>query len=832
MAIKEYSIQELAEIVKGKLIRGTTNQSKIRDILIDSRRLISENRCVFFALVSKRNNGHNYIDELYTKGIRHFVVIALPKDLEKYAKANFILVTNTLEALQLLSIKHRTKYDIPVIGITGSNGKTIVKEWLFQLMTDDKNIIRSPKSYNSQIGVPLSVWQMDSQHELGIFEAGISEPDEMEKLQHIIQAEIGIFTNIGNAHDENFINHQQKAGEKLKLFTKVKTLVYCADHPEIQGVIIRSGILERVQPFTWSLKQEANLRISDITKESLQTTIKAEFKNESIQIVIPFIDDASIENTIHCWTTLLYLNYDPKLIADRMLRLTPIAMRLELKEGINNCSIINDSYNSDINSFSIALDFLAQQKQHQQKTIILSDILQSGQNEVDLYSEIAELLEKKGIHRIIGIGKSISEHADRFSMIKHFFSSTEEFLNKFSFASFSNESILLKGARLFEFEQISKALQQKAHETVLEINLNSLVNNLNFYKSGLKNPQTKIMAMVKAFSYGSGSFEIANVLQFHNVDYLAVAYTDEGVELRKAGIHLPIMVMNPDEQSFDSIIKHNLEPEIYSFRILDLLEKAIKKNIIPSNKPIKIHLKLDTGMHRLGFLESEIDELIERLNQHSSIYLQSIFSHLAASENSEHDEFTKHQINLFKRLSDRIIKQADDHPILLHILNSAGINRFPDAQFDMVRLGIGMYGIASDQNEANELEDVTRLRSTISQIKKLGTEETIGYNRMGGLSTESRIAVIPIGYADGLRRAFGNGKGNLIVNGQSAPIIGNVCMDMCMIDVTHIHAKEGDEVIIFGPEQSITKLAKSVNTIPYEILSGISRRVKRIYYQE
>lgn len=832
MAVKEYSIHELTEILKGELIRGTTNQTKIRDILIDSRRLISASRCVFFALVSKRNNGHKYIDELYSRGIRHFIVVALPKDINKYEKANFILVNNTLEALQSLCVVHRSKFDIPVIGITGSNGKTIVKEWLFQLMSDDKNVIRSPKSYNSQIGVPLSVWQMDSQHELGIFEAGISEPDEMDKLQKIIQPEIGIFTNIGNAHDENFINHQQKAGEKLKLFTKVKTLIYCADHPEIQGVIIRSGIFERVQPFTWSLKQDANLRIADIDREGTQTVIKASFLNESIEITIPFMDEASIENAIHCWATLLHLGYDQELIAARMLRLNPIAMRLELKEGINNCSIINDSYNSDINSLSIALDFLAQQKQHRQKTIILSDILQSGQNEVDLYSEIAQLLESKGIQKIIGIGNSIAEHADRFSMEKHFFVSTEEFLNKFSFASFSNESILLKGARVFEFEQISKALQQKAHETVLEVNLNSLVNNLNYYKSGLKDPKTKIMAMVKAFSYGSGSFEIANVLQFHNIDYLAVAYADEGVELRKAGIHLPMMVMNPDEQSFDSIIKHNLEPEIYSFRILELLEKAIKKNIIPSNKPVKIHLKLDTGMHRLGFLESEIDELISRLKNHSLIYLQSVFSHLAASGNSEHDEFTNHQISLFKRMSESIIAHADDHPILLHILNSAGINRFPDAQFDMVRLGISMYGIASNQEESEILENVTRLRSTISQIKKLSPEATIGYDRTGSLNTESRIAIVPIGYADGLNRALGNGNGHLIVNGQNAPTVGSICMDMCMIDITNIQAKEGDEVIIFGPEQSISELAKDMNTIPYEILSGISRRVKRVYYQE
>ncbi len=832
MLTPDYQINEIVEIVQGEFYPGTGNRKTVRDILIDSRRLISPNRCLFIALSSKRNNGHHYIQELYEKGIRHFMVSVLPKNIHNFEKANFIKVRNTLEALQSLTAHHRKRFDIPVIGITGSNGKTIIKEWLYQLMRADKNIIRSPKSYNSQIGVPLSVWQMSKEHELAIFEAGISETEEMEKLRKIIEPNIGLFTNIGHAHDENFINLQQKAGEKLKLFTKVETLIYCADHPEIQGVIIRSEILNRIKSFTWSYKEAADLHSLKLERKNNVTSISGKYKNEELKIQIPFIDDASVENAIHCWAVMLYLGYDQAVIKERMPKLASIAMRLEMKEGINNCSIINDSYNSDINSLSIALDFLKQQKQHSKKTIVLSDLLQSGRNELDLYGYISELLESKGIQKLIGIGDSIANHSERFNMEKYFYSSTEEFLNKFPFTSFQNETILLKGARVFEFEQISRALQQKAHETVLEVNLNSLINNLNYYRNKLKNPATKIMAMVKAFSYGSGSFEIANALQFHHVDYLTVAYADEGVELRKAGINTPIMVMNPDWQSFDSIIKHNLEPEIYSFRILDFLEQSIKENIIPANKPIKIHIKLDTGMHRLGFEENDLDELLKRLKQNKSIYLQSVFSHLAASSNEKFDDFTKLQIRRFDKMSKKIISHADDHPVLRHILNSAGISRFPEAQFDMVRLGIGMYGISTDKTEQRELENVSTLKSTISQIKRIKAEETIGYNRSAKVDKEMIIAIVPVGYADGISMNFGSGIGKFWINGKFAPIVGNVCMDMCMVDISEIVASEGDEVIIFGENYPIWKMSETINTIPYEILTGISRRVKRIYFQE
>jgi len=823
-----YSIREIAEVIFGDLKAATDPNESISDIIIDSRRLISPENCVFIALVTRKNDGHKYIRELYDKGIRNFIV-SNPDFIPE--KSNCILVDDTLVALQKITAYHRKKFDIPVIGITGSNGKTIVKEWLFQLLSPDYNIARSPKSYNSQIGVPLSVWQLKKESKMGIFEAGISEPDEMGKLQTIINPTIGIFTNIGAAHGENFISVLQKVGEKLKLFTKVNILIYSPDFPDIQETIIRSELLDTIHAFTWSKKQDADLRIKNIfRKGNKKTRITGIYKKKETEIEIPFTDEASVENAIHCWATMLYLGYFNETIASRMTGLQSIAMRLELKEGINHCSIINDSYNSDINSLKIALDFLQQQKQHQKKTVILSDILQSGKNESELYGEIADLLKQKKINRIIGIGAAINKQSQAFEMESLFYQNTAEFLRKYSFADFQNETILLKGARIFEFEQISHALQQKAHETVLEINLNALVHNLNHFRKKI-NPDTRIMAMVKAFSYGSGSFEIANILQYHNIDYLAVAYADEGVELRKAGIKTPIMVMNPDEQSFDAIIKHNLEPEIYNFRSLKLLEEATRTNIVPDNKPVKVHIKLDTGMHRLGFSEDEIDELIEKLVGMNFIYLQSIFSHLASSEDPADDEFTKVQIDRYKQMAEKI-RRPFGHFIMMHILNSAGISRFNYAQCDMVRLGISLYGIATSGTDSHMLENVSTLKSTISQIKNIPAGASIGYNRSWKTNEAIKIAVIPIGYADGLNRSLSNGKGFVYIHSTKVPIVGNVCMDMCMVDITDLDAKEGDDVIIFGKEHPIAELAKTLDTIPYEILTNISQRVKRVYYHE
>lgn len=825
-----YTTGDISKIIQAKITGKGNRDLIIRQLLIDSRKLSHAESSLFFAIKGDRHDGHKFIPELYDKGVRTFVVNELPKNTEKLQEACFLLTADTLHALQHLSAHHRKQFSIPVIGITGSNGKTIVKEWLYQLLREDRNIVRSPKSFNSQVGVPLSVWQMSEENELAVFEAGISFPDEMDHLEKIISPTLGIFTNIGQAHDENFLDARQKIREKLKLFVHTGTLVYCKDYLQLNEEIVSSKALKNLKIFTWSKRSRADLQVGKVTRYASETELQGVYKNDFIRIRIPFTDEASIENAIHCWALLLLLGYENNLIAQRMQNLSPVAMRLEMKEGINNCSIINDSYNSDLGSLSIALDFLNQQKQHAKKTLVLSDILQSGKNEEQLYGEVAELLSKKGVTRLIGIGEAISRQQKKFKIEKNFFASTPDFLSAYNNSFFVNETILLKGARAFGFEDISKIIQQKAHETVLEINLNAVVHNLNYFRSRLK-PGTKIMAMVKAFSYGAGSFEIANILQFHRVDYLAVAYADEGIELRKAGITLPIMVMNPEEQSYDTMIQYNLEPEIFSFRILGMFDEAVKRSAKGNKEGFPIHIKLDTGMHRLGFEEKDLNELMVRIRNNKNLKIRSVFSHLAASDEAEHDAFTREQVKKFNGMTDRICSHFD-YPILNHILNSAGIIRFPDAQFSMVRLGIGLYGIGTTENEQQQLQNVSTLKTIISQIKHIPANETIGYSRKGIAKTDMQIATVPIGYADGLSRKLSNGKGRMLVGGKFAPIVGNVCMDMCMIDITGIPASEGDEVIVFGENYPITKVAADMATIPYEVFTNVSRRVKRVYYHE
>lgn len=825
MNLFNYSIEEIQQISNGEFLLKENPETEIRYILTDSRKLLSPEDSLFFAIRGPRHNGHDFIPDLFKKGVRNFIVSELPEDKTKYSGCNLLLVRNGLAALQELAAFHRRKFDLKVIGITGSNGKTVVKEWLFQLLREDQNIVRSPKSYNSQLGVPMSVLQIREDHSLGIFEAGISEPDEMERLEKIIKPEFGVFTNIGQAHSENFESIEQKVREKLILFKECSAMILCKDYQVINEEAKNIGI----KLFTWSRKSNADLLISKVSSENGETEIQGIFRNDFIKIKIPFTDEASIENAIHCWTTMLFLGYEQEVISSRMLMLSPVAMRLELKEGINNCSIINDSYNSDLGSLSIALDFLNQQKQHEKKTLILSDILQSGKDEEFLYKEVSELLAKKGVNRLIGIGQAISRQSENFHLEKSFYESTSDFLNSYNSSFFRDETILIKGARTFGFEEISKLLQQKAHETVLEINLNAVVHNLNFYRSRLR-PGVKVMAMVKAFSYGSGSFEIANTLQFHNIDYLAVAYADEGIELRKAGINVPIMVMNPEVQSYESMISYGLEPEIFSFRVLNLFSDAIKRNP-RKDAQVPVHVKLDTGMHRLGFEEDDINELIVRIKNNKNIIIKSVFSHLAASDEPEHDEFTRQQISRFQKMSDTI-RSHFQYPIMRHILNSGGIARFSDAQMEMVRLGIGMYGVSPNELEKIQLQHVSTLKTTISQIKNIREGESIGYSRKGKASRNMRIATVPIGYADGLNRRLGNGKGKMFINGKPAPIVGNVCMDMCMLDISEISTSEGDEVIVFGETYPITEVARDMDTIAYEVLTNVSRRVKRVYYHE
>lgn len=857
-----YTIKRIASIIGGEVVGNQSDTMVVEDILFDSRLLIDAENTLFFALNSGRNDGHKYIKDLYEKGVKAFVISR--KNVENlYPDAAFVVVDDTLLALQTLAAYHRAQFDIPVVGITGSNGKTVVKEWLYQILSPSMSVCRSPKSYNSQIGVPLSVWQMKPSNDVAVIEAGISRPGEMERLRDIIKPTIGVFTNIGAAHGKNFENVQQKIEEKIKLFkgigaglkavngingvkgcAETNKLVYCSDNIEISSAISNA----KIPAFSWSkTDKQANLFISaiEVSENSKFSKISAIYNGSLIEINIPFIDDASIENAINCWCVALLLNVPNEQIAEQMAHLEAVEMRMELKAGVRNCQIINDSYNNDRNALAIALDFMNAQH-HDNKVLILSDILQSEQKEEDLYKDIAQLIENKGVDTFIGIGPAISKYMDKACLvptgqdvssskdkaclIQYFYKSTSDFLNNHPMKLFENQIVLLKGARSFEFERIMKVLQQKSHETVLEINLDNLIKNLNYYRGKLKK-DTKMMVMVKAFAYGSGNYEVSNALAFHHVDYLTVAYADEGVDLRNRGIKLPIMVMTPETNTFDTIILNDLEPDIYSFRCLSQLEDAINQLDRPLNKPVGIHIKVDTGMHRLGFLPEEIDTLIERVKANPNLRIMSVFSHFATSDMPEEDDFVKHQIGQFELMSSKIVA-AFPYKIMRHLLNTAGITRFTDYQYDMVRLGIGVYGVAVVDEDRGKLHNVMSLKTTIKQIKEYGPGETIGYGRHGKITKPSRIAVIPIGYADGLRRQLGNGKACFWVNGKPAPIIGNICMDLTMIDVTGIDCQEDDTAVLFDDSHPIEIIAEACDTIPYEIMTRISQRVKRIYVKE
>ncbi len=814
--------------MKASLLQGD-GATSVDTLLMDSRKVLFPQGSLFFALDGPRRKGIDFIDELYQKGVRSFVIAEKldPGILKRCPEANLLFVNNVLDALQSLAAAHRKRFQYPVIGITGSNGKTIVKEWLYQLLGDRFHIVRSPKSYNSQIGVPMSVWQMTPEHNLAIIEAGISQPNEMNKLQAIIQPTIGVLTFIGDAHAEGFDSMQQKINEKLSLFHSCGCLVYAADDPLVATSV--KTFSQQANPsmrlFSWGYQGSVDLLITQIDKRITETIVHAKHEHTDFSFMVPFTDEASIFNAISCAAVMLCMGLSTAAIAVAMNELRPVAMRLELKQGISQCSIINDSYSSDINSLTIALDFLMQQNQHQKKTVILSDMLQSGKSSQALYTEIASILKQKDLYRFIGIGPELSTHAGLFTgwTDVQFFISTEAFLQEVEVTQFQNEAILLKGARSFAFEKIGTLLEQKIHETVLEINLNALRSNLSIYRKAVK-PSVKLMAMVKAFSYGSGTYEIANLLQQEGIEYLGVAYTDEGVELRKAGIRTPIMVMNTTAMGFENLVSYQLEPELYSFSILHALKSHLIRHQI-SHYPI--HIKLDTGMHRLGFMPGEVKDLCQLLQQDDTFVVRSVFSHLVASENPAEDSFTTQQGNLFEQMVNQI-ELAIGYTCIKHIANTAAIKRHPSLQADMVRLGIGLYGVDSQY----PVESVTTLKTTISQIKHLPKGETVGYGRRGVLHQDATIATVRIGYADGYARSFSNGTGKMLVNGQLAPVIGNVCMDMTMLDITGIPASEGDEVIVFGKDLSVNTVAGWAHTIPYEILTNISHRVKRVYFQE
>ena len=817
-----YSIYDIAKVIGG----SPAHDGQISILLTDSRRLTLPEESLFFALKTRTNDGHKYIAELYRRGVRHFVVSAALPEFAQLKEANFLVVKNTLAALQALAAFHRNRFSIPVVGITGSNGKTVVKEFLYQLLHQEFDIVRSPRSYNSQSGVPLSVWQMNEKHTLGIFEAGISDPNEMEKLQPVIAPTIGIITNIGEAHQENFNSPKQKCLEKLQLFTDCETIIYNQDNHFVADGLESACLSHKA--IGWSRKDsDAPLFIDSVEKQEQKTIIKCTLLGYEKEYTIPFTDEASIENVIHCLALMLYLK--PTSINDEstFASLEPVDMRLDVKQGINNCLLINDTYNSDINSLDIALDFQASRRMSagRKSTLILSDILQSGTQPKLLYKRVADMARRRKIDRIIGIGRNIKEYGKAFNMEKEFFLTTDEFLESAVARSFENELILIKGSRHFHFERITALLEKKVHETILEVNLDAVVHNLNFYRSLLR-PTTKIACMVKAFGYGAGSYELAKTLQEHRCDYLAVAVADEGEELRKEGISIPILVMNPEMSSFNVLFDNQLEPEVYSFRLLDALIKEAGRRGITS---YPIHIKIDTGMHRLGFRPEDVPEVCRHIQGQPGVVVRSVFSHLAGSDSPSFDDFTRQQLDIFMQAAAELEKGLEQ-TVIKHILNSAGIERFADYQMDMVRLGIGLYGISASGGKG--LRNVSTLKTIILQIQEVKAGDSIGYSRMSYAERDSRIAILPIGYADGLNRHLSNGGGEVVINGHRCPIIGNICMDACMIDVTGTEANEGDSAILFGEELPVSELAQKLNTIPYEILTSISPRVKRVYFRE
>lgn len=804
--------------------------------IIDSRQLLTDPKnSIFFAIRGDRHDGHEYVTELYNRGVRQFVVdrSAMRAEWDLLTDAQFTEVDNVLQALQKQAANHRQQFQIPVVGITGSNGKTIVKEWLAQLLSGgppptDFVIARSPKSYNSQVGVPLSVHQLNAAHTLGIFEAGISQPHEMAALEPIIRPTIGVFTNIGTAHDEGFKSQKQKVAEKLRLFTRAEVLIYRADYSDIDEEVklLLKAVNPAIKLVRWSTNAILNLDyVADFQEDTLQLN---QLSGSFWTLKLPFTDPASVENLTHCLLVMLELGItDEAQLQKQLNRLRPVSMRLELKEGVQNSVLIDDSYNNDVAGLQLALNFLNQQRTRPRQVVILSDVLQSGQREADLYAQIGQIITEQQPDLFIGIGPVIGRQAAYFPGNSLFYDTTAAFLTHLQTDLFRDAVVLIKGARAFAFEQLVNRLQRKVHGTVLSINLNALTHNLNYYRAKAGN--SKLMVMVKAFAYGSGSAEVAQLLQHNRVDYLAVAYADEGVALRQNGIDLPIMVMNPSPETFATLLEYRLEPEIYSMKLLREWGSFSSSLLTPHSH--LLHLKIDTGMHRLGFLPDEIPAVVSYLNEQPGLRVATVFSHLAGADEVVFNEFSRTQFHTFVQATD-LLEQGIGYRPTRHLLNSAGIVRFPEFRLDMVRLGIGLYGIESSQTEPGQVMPVGTLRTVVSQIKTVRAGDTVGYSRRGLLDHDARIATLAIGYADGYDRRFGNGVGEVWVNGALCPTVGNVCMDMTMIDVTGVEVSEGDEVEIFGQNLSVTALAKRIGTIPYELLTNVSERVKRVFFTE
>ena len=792
---------DLEEIVGGAI--QIRLDFEIAKFSTDTRSLTGNSNEVFVAMKGPNRDGHDFIASAIKKGVKNFIVETNLATRE----VNVLQVENSVASFQQIASNHRKKFAYPIIGITGSNGKTTVKEWLSTILAKKFYIVKSPKSYNSQIGVPISVLEMRTNHEMGIFEAGISASTEMDRLAAIIQPDMGIFTTLGEAHDNGFISREKKLKEKMSLFSSSKKVICRSDvswFPEIKKILLGPKII------SWSLAGNAIYSVSWNTSTITINDYSFETK---------FGNEAALENATHCCVTALELGLSRQEIQHGLDGMHAVPMRLELKKGVNGCYILDDSYNNDLAGLKVAMDYMDSQKQNVGKTLVLSDILHSGKPDPELYAEVSALIRQKKFNRFIGVGGKIVSHQKLFKLSGSFYRSTEELLEKFP--DFSNEMILVKGARDFQLERIVKALEEKSHGTILEVNFEALQHNLNQYKQLLK-PETKVMVMVKANAYGSGLLEVANFLQHQQVDQLGVAYVDEAIQLRKNGVTLPIMIMNPHVESFVYFEKYGLQPEIFS---LTHLKRFINdsKNLVP------IHLKIDTGMHRLGFSDKEIFPLLQALGANKDIKVASIFTHFSRADSEENDIFTQQQASTFNMIYDQISTTLGYAPAK-HACNSSATVRWPQYHFDMVRLGIGLHGF--DPTGKLALRFLGKLKTVISQIHSLKKGEAVGYAGRGKLSRDSEIAILPIGYEDGYLRVFGNGQSNVSINNQLCPTIGDICMDMTMIDVTDTDVKEGSEVIVFGNNPTIADLARSAKTIPYEVLTNVSNRVKRVFISE
>lgn len=827
-----YSITEIANVLELTSERILDEDAIVSQLLTDSRSLTSPGETIFFALRTDAGDGHNYIPDLFDKGVRNFVVASDYFPLPECSGANYLAVESPLEALQTLATFHRRRFrELPVIGITGSRGKTTVKEWLYQLLKDDYRIVRSPRSYNSQIGVPLSLWEIDNNTDLAIIEAGISTTGEMDNLQVMIRPTIGIITNLGSEHNDGFASMEQKAQEKAKILYNCESVVYCADDPLVTHTIaplVESGVATEM---SWSRNHcEAPLQVESTDRDEKSITVHYSYDGEASDVTIPFTADRDLDNAIICLAVLLQLGLNRDVIAERMAALTPVGTRLNVIEGVNNCTVIVDSYTSDYYSLTPALNFMTRRAGNRPCTVILSDLATESYSGDELYIRVSELLKTKRVNRLMGIGKEMCRYRHYFDDLPQarFYNDTQEFMGDFAKGDFDDETILIKGDPRFGFSQIIDLLEAKQHMTVMEVDLNALAHNFKFFKSLIK-PSTKTIGMVKASGYGAGSYEIAKTLQDCGCDYLAVAVHDEGVDLRKASITMPIIVLNPNGVNYKAMFQYRLEPELYSIEMArDLIKEGKRYGV----KAFPVHIKIDSGMHRLGFTLEQLPELIELLKSQDTITPASVFTHLSVADEPDQDAYTQAQFDYYDKCAE-LLQQSFEHYIMRHVLNTSGIVRFPERQYDMVRIGIGLYGIRTlfDGSE-NALKPVSALRSIIISIKDWPAGTTIGYGRRGVLERDSRIATVTIGYADGFDRHFGNGAVKMWVNGKLCPTVGTVCMDAVMIDVTDVPCKVGDTVEIFGEHVPVEQLSEARGTIPYEILTSVSPRVKRVYYRE